>query len=118
MVNSINPCDMQTLPAIQKIQLIYGNGREMTAVPSPHPRQPGAPITRVDLECSSNRWADIHLSRHTSLIQAGTEAHHVAQSDAAAIDAKIVEVRMTGEEFLTKLDVEQIKGHRYSIDVV
>lgn len=72
----------------------------------------------MDLECSSNRWADIHLSRHTSLIQAGTEAHHVAQSDAAAIDAKIVEVRMTGEEFLTKPDVEQIMGYLYPIDVV
>ncbi|RXV64403.1 hypothetical protein D1006_39195 [Burkholderia stabilis] len=116
MVNSIYPTNTQTLPAIQKIQFIYDNGSEMTAVLNPHPRQPGAPITRVDLECSSIRWADIRLSQHTTLIQAGTEAHHVAQSDAAAIAGAIAELRMTGEEFLTKPDVEQITG--YPVDVV
>ncbi len=118
MVNSIYPSDTQTLPAIQKIEFIYGEGREMTAVLNPHPRQPDAPITHVVLECSSIRWADNLSSQHNTLIQAGTEAHHIAQSDAAAIDAKIVEVRMTGEEFLTKLDMEQITGNQYPIAVV
>ena len=51
MVNSVYPSDAQTLPAIQKILFVYGEGREMTAVLNPHPRQPGAPIARVDLEC-------------------------------------------------------------------
>lgn len=118
MVNSVYPSDTQTLPAIQKIVFVYGEGREMTAVLNPHPRQPGATITRVDLECSSMRWTEIAVSHHNTLIEACTQAHHIAQSDAAAISAKIVEVRMTGEEFLTRRDVEQITGNQYAIAVV
>lgn len=118
MVNSIYPRDTQTLPAIQKIEFIYGGGRQMTAVLNPHPRQPGAQITHVDLECTSIRWTNGLVSQYDTLIEAGTKAHHNAQSDAVTIPAEIIEVRMTGEEFLTRHDMAQITGNQYPITVV
>ena len=118
MVNPIYPNTHHANGALQHIDFHYSKGSKMSAQLAPQPRVPGASITSVEVEYTSTRWANVPVSQHATLIQAGTQAWHNAQNDAHNLGAQIVRIETHGEEFLTAYDLAQIAGNTVPVTVI
>ncbi|MWL91889.1 MULTISPECIES: hypothetical protein [Cupriavidus] len=116
MVNPIYP--HTSLDAMQLITFKYANGFSMMAELLPKPRVGGATITQVDVEITSARWSNVVQHSLPTLVQAGTQAFLDAQADAAQSTTHIAEIRITGEEFVTKHDMLTISGNTVPVTVV
>lgn len=110
-----------TLPPLQALIFVFGNNMQVHSTLKPQPDHAGEQVAHVALEVimagdhqvsefgnPGEIWSSEKVAAH---------AYKLAQSEANRVKSEVVEIRLEGEEFLEKSDVEHLVGNTIPVTV-
>lgn len=113
MARNIYP--LTTLRPLQHLDFLLENGQSVRIVLMPQPDTSGRHIAHVDMDYAAPGSTDFtaigHEGQRRSVLQAAQLAWQIALGQAhKAGAARITAIRLQGEEFLEKTDMELLAG--------